>query len=134
VIKIASRAKDMQNAGRDETAVIALDTERYGQLVATAVDRLKENRDTLGYRGRRFVSEGMYIENDAAMKVLEQVGFQPGDIINRINDTHLTSYDKAIEALNEVRTARATSFRVEFYRQGAKRALTFTTGPDTEGI
>ncbi|MBN2309042.1 MAG: protein kinase [Candidatus Hydrogenedentes bacterium] len=104
---------------------IPLAPAEYRGLVRLAVETLKENRDARDYRGRHFVSDGMYIDSDSGMTVLEQVGFQPGDIVSSINGIHLTSYDAAIEALNAVELAAARRFEVRLVRGGTARIVTF---------
>jgi WD40 repeat protein/serine/threonine protein kinase len=100
-----------------------VEPEQFEQFLTIARDLLKTNRDTRGYLGKPFVSDGLYLEPQAQMLVFSRLGFEPGDILRSINGTPLTSYDAAIEAIKRIDINGADTVEIELWRDGA--VLTF---------
>ena len=128
---VQSLAGSLRLASRDASKgverVLELSTEDYSFLVNRVADLLKDKRDERGYRGRKFVSEGMFVEEVRSFDVLDQLGLKPGDIISTINDMPLTSYDAAIEELERISLKRESSMSVGVLKDGVPVLYTLTT-------
>ncbi len=55
--------------------------------------------------------------------IFSKIGLKNGDVIQRINDSDITSPDKAFQAFNQLRNEKSLS--VEILRRGSKKSLSY---------
>ncbi|HRK33543.1 MAG TPA: protein kinase [Candidatus Hydrogenedentes bacterium] len=89
---------------------------QWTMLLQMGRNRLKNLRDTHGYRGME-ISSDLVIDKSLA-EFLSVLGFENNDIIVRINDSSTPGYDMFIEALESAHRQNAQQISVYFMRSG----------------
>lgn len=98
---------------------------QFDAMLRVASTILRQNRDHRGYRGRAFVSGGLYVDESGDMESFRILGIQVGDLITHINEITLDSYDAAIEALELAALEGRREILVRLTRRGEPLGLRF---------